>query len=254
MLKISEQRSETPSTKTVRFEESMVAVAGQFIMVWVPGVDEYPMSISYHGDRYGFTYQIIGEGTAALGKKSPGETLGIRGPYGKGFAIHGKKLLLVGGGTGMAPLGPFVEDAIEHGAKVTVVCGARTKAELLFEDRSRDAGAEVFVSTDDGSKGRKGFASDLARSILEKDRFACVYTCGPEPMVETIVSLAREHSIPVQASLERLMKCGIGICDSCAIDGRHVCRDGPVFNEKELAEFRDLGSARRDACGRRIQS
>ena len=246
--------TETPSTKTIRFEESMVAVAGQFVMVWVPGVDEFPMSLSYYGDRFGFTYQIVGDGTKALGAKRPGDIIGIRGPFGKGFAKHGKKLLLVGGGTGMAPLGPFAEDAITHGSSVQVICGARSASELLFEERSKYAGANVLVATDDGSKGFKGFATELAETVLANEKFDCIYACGPEPMVVSMVRLASEHSTPIQASLERLMKCGIGICDSCALDGKHVCRDGPVFSEKQLSQFEDLGRARLDACGRKVKT
>lgn len=254
MLKVKEHMSETPSTKTIMFEESMVAVAGQFVMVWVPGVDEFPMSLSYYGDRFGFTYQIVGDGTKALAAKRPGEVIGIRGPYGKGFAKHGKKLLLVGGGTGMAPIAPFAEDAVTHGSEVHLVCGARTSSELLFEERSRLAGAKVMTATDDGSKGFRGFATELAGSVLSKEKFDCIYACGPEPMVVTLLGLAKKNSTPIQASLERLMKCGIGVCDSCAIDGKHICKDGPVFSEKDLSEFEDLGRARLDACGRRVKT
>jgi dihydroorotate dehydrogenase electron transfer subunit len=252
MFKIVENRVETPSTKTMIFEEGLRATSGQFVMVWVPGVDEFPMSVSYSGDRLGVTYQIIGEGTKALASKCPGEKVGIRGPYGKGFAIHGKRLLVVAGGLGMAPLGLFVEEATSHGAKVDVVLGARSSKELLFEGRAARAGARVHISTDDGSKGFKGLATQLAAEVLEKDRFDCVYTCGPEKMIVGLLTLADKKGVPMQASLERIMKCGIGICDSCALDGKHVCRDGPVFNERELRSFSELGKTKLDMCGRKV--
>jgi dihydroorotate dehydrogenase electron transfer subunit len=252
MFTIAEHFEETPTTKTIRFEQSLVAAAGQFVMVWVPGVDEFPMSVSYSGERLGITYQIVGEGTRALASKEAGDKIGIRGPYGKGFAIHGRKLIAVGGGTGMAALGPFVEDAITHRATVDVVLGARTSKELLFEGRSQRAGAKVHVSTDDGSKGFKGLATELARSVLEKERFDCIYACGPEKMIVGVLKMADERGIPVQASLERIMKCGIGVCDSCALDGKHVCRDGPVFSEHELRMFADLGKVKLDTSGRRV--
>lgn len=252
MFRIAQHLDETASTRTIRFDEMLVATAGQFVMVWVPGVDEFPMSVSYSGDGFGITYQVIGEGTRALAEKKAGDMIGIRGPYGKGFAIHGKRLLVVAGGLGMAPLGLFVEEATAHGAKVDVVLGAKSSKELLFEERCSRAGARVHISTDDGTKGSRGFATELAATVIEKDRFDCVYTCGPEKMIAGLLDIAGKRGVPMQASLERIMKCGIGVCDSCALDGKHVCRDGPVFNERELRSFSDLGKTKLDTCGRKV--
>lgn len=251
MLTVAENRHETPSSKTMMFEEKFHAVPGQFVMVWVPGVDEFPMSVSFMGEQPGITYQVIGEGTRTLAEKRPGEKVGIRGPYGKGFAIHGLKLLVVGGGLGMAPLAPFVEDAIEHKASVEVVVGARTAEELLFVDRVSRAGAAVHISTDDGSRGFKGLATELAGQVAGRAAFDSVYACGPEKMIVGLLGIEELARLPLQASLERIIKCGIGICDSCALDGKHVCRDGPVFNERELRTFEDLGRTKLDSCGRR---
>ena len=252
MLSISEHVDDAPAVKTIRFDESMVAAPGQFVMVWVPGVDEFPMSVSYAGERFGFTYQILGDGTKALSAKRTGEILGVRGPYGHGFSIRGKRLLMVAGGLGMAPIAPFVEQAVEHKASVDLVIGAKSAANLLFEKRAVAAGARVHIATDDGTKGVKGFASDLAEALVKKEKFDAVYTCGPEPMIVKVLGIASARGIPVQASLERLMKCGIGICDSCAIDGRHVCRDGPVFSDNDLRSLTDLGRAKLDASGRKV--
>jgi dihydroorotate dehydrogenase electron transfer subunit len=251
MFSIKEHRDETSSIKTIRFDGEIPAIPGQFVMVWVPGVDEFPMSLSYSGERFGITYQVLGDGTKALANKKPGERIGIRGPYGKGFSILGKKLLVVGGGTGMAPLGFFIEDAIEHKATVTAIIGARTAKELLFEGRSSKAGAEVLVSTDDGSSGFKGLATELAGDLLAKKKFDMIYACGPEKMVVGLLDLSTSRSLGLQASLERFMKCGIGICDSCAVDGKHVCRDGPVFSDHELRSFEQLGRTRLDLSGRK---
>jgi dihydroorotate dehydrogenase electron transfer subunit len=251
MYTIAEHLNETPSIRTIRFRGEIAAVPGQFVMVWVPGVDEFPMSVSYAGDGFGITYQILGDGTRALGNKKPGERIGIRGPYGKGFAIHGKRLLVVGGGAGMAPLGPFIEAAIEHKASVTAIVAARTATELLFESRSRKAGAEVLIATDDGSAGFKGLATELANDVLAKKEFDMMYACGPERMVVGLLSMAQSKSLGLQASLERFMKCGIGICDSCALDGKHVCRDGPVFADRELRSFDQLGKTKLDTAGRK---
>ncbi|OGS44264.1 MAG: dihydroorotate dehydrogenase electron transfer subunit [Euryarchaeota archaeon RBG_13_57_23] len=236
----------------MRFKEPLIATAGQFVMVWVPGVDEFPMSVSYTGDRCGITYQIIGEGTKALAYKKPGEKIGLRGPYGKGFSIRGKKLLFVGGGVGMAPLAPLVEMAAAKGASVDLVLGAKTRGDLLFESRSAVAGARVHLSTDDGSIGFKGLATELAQIVVGKQSYDCMYACGPEKMLAKLLTIATEKGIPMQASLERIIKCGIGICDSCAIDGKHVCRDGPVFSEGDLRRFTELGKSKLDAAGRKI--
>jgi len=253
MFTILEQSRETPTTWTVKIDGSMTAAPGQFAMVWVPGVDEFPMSLSYTEGQLGITYQMIGEGTKALSKMSPREAIGIRGPYGNGFSIRGKKLLVVGGGTGMAPLGPFIEQAIGHGATVTAAIGAKTAAELLFEARSRKAGADVSIATDDGTKGFKGLATELASRLVERNGYDTLYACGPEKMVAGLFQIAKRNGIAMQASLERIMKCGIGICDSCALDGKHVCRDGPVFSDKDLASFEQLGKSRLDPTGRKVK-
>ncbi len=253
MLAIAEHIDDVPGVKTIRFDESIVAASGQFVMVWVPRVDEFPMSVSYLGTRFGFTYQILGEGTKALASKKAGDIIGIRGPYGRGFSIKGKRLLMVAGGLGMAPIAPFVEQGIEHGSTVDLVLGAKSSGNLLFEERATRAGAKVHVSTDDGSKGFSGFASDLAAELLGKEKFDSVYTCGPEPMIVKVLEAATRKGVPVQASLERMMKCGIGICDSCAMDGKHVCRDGPVFSDKDLNSLADLGRAKLDASGRKVR-
>jgi dihydroorotate dehydrogenase electron transfer subunit len=252
MFTIAEHRDETPTTRTIIFEEKLAAVPGQFVMVWVPGVDEFPMSASYTSKDFGITYQVIGDGTKALAAKDVGEKIGIRGPYGKGFAIHGKRLLMVAGGAGMAPLAPFIEESIDHKVIVDLVLGAKTAGELLFEGRAAKAGANVHVSTDDGSKGLKGLATESAASVLKNERFDCLYACGPEKMIVGLLEIAEKHRTPMQASLERIMKCGIGICDSCALDGRHVCRDGPVFSERELRSFEELGRTKLDTSGRKV--
>ncbi len=251
MFAVKEHFDETRSIKTIRFDGEMSGAGGQFVMVWVPGVDEFPMSLSYSGPGFGITYQIVGDGTKALAAMRPGKKVGIRGPYGKGFGLLGKRLIVVGGGAGMAPLGLFVEDARSHGASVDVVVGARSSADLLFENRCRKAGAGVFVSTDDGSRGFRGMATELAKDLLSKRKYDAAYACGPEKMLMRLLNVTKQVSLPLQASLERHMKCGIGICDSCALDGKHVCRDGPVFSDEELRSFEELGKTKLDPTGRK---
>ena len=252
MFKIDELKTDTPNVRTVRFKGFLDAVPGQFVMVWVPGVDEFPMSVSYPGDRFGITYQILGDGTKSLSMRRSGDLVGIRGPYGKGFSIDGKKMLVVAGGLGIAPIAPLLEIAKKKRAVVDLVLGARTSKELLFERRAKVAGANVHIATDDGSKGFKGFASALAEELLRKKKYRGIYTCGPEKMIVKVVELASRYKIPVQASLERIMKCGIGICDSCALDGKHVCKDGPVFSLPDLKKLSELGRTKLDLAGRKV--
>lgn len=249
---IVEHLDETPTIKTVRMDGRIDSQPGQFVMVWIPGTDEFPMSPSHIGERFGFTYKVLGEGTKRLSAMAPGVKIGIRGPYGRGFTVRGRRVLVVAGGTGMACLIPMVEQAAAEGVAVDVVLGARTKTELLMKSRCELAGAAVHVTTDDGSEGVKGFATERARTLLEAGGFDGVYTCGPERMIVGILEASKALGIPLQASLERYMKCGIGICDSCAIDGRHVCVDGPVFSGEELMAFSDLGKTRLGPSGARI--
>jgi dihydroorotate dehydrogenase electron transfer subunit len=252
MIRIKQHKAETPNIKTIRFDRRLDAVPGQFVMVWVPGVDEFPMSVSYPGDRFGITYQILGDGTKALARKKAGERIGIRGPYGNGFKVCGRKALVVAGGVGIAPVAPLLELAKKKRISVDLVLGARTSDELLFEKRAKAAGVNVRITTDDGSKGQKGFASVLAKDLIEETKYDVVYTCGPEKMILRVVEMASKRRIPVQASIERIMKCGIGICDSCAIDGMHVCKDGPVFSLQRLKKFGELGRTKLDPAGRKV--
>ncbi len=249
---ITEQEDEAKDIRTVRLDGNMDAQPGQFVMVWIPGVDEFPMSVSYVGDNFGITYRVIGDGTRSLAAMKLGDRIGLRGPYGRGFEITGKRMLAIAGGTGMASIAPLVEIAVSSGVEADLVVGAKTSSELMMVERSERTGARVHVSTDDGSEGKKGLATDVASEVLEGGAFDCAYACGPERMIVSVLDLTKKRGLPLQASLERYMKCGIGVCDSCAIDGRHVCVDGPVFSSDELVSLRDLGRTRLNPSGRRV--
>jgi len=245
VVEIEEIIEDTPTIKTFFFRDNSHPKPGQFYMIWIPGVDEFPMSISYIGDRSGFTVKRIGAGTSRMHSLNRGDKLWIRGPYGRGFEIINGYALIVGGGSGMATLAPLIERV-----KGDVIIAARTKDELLFVDRFKDK--NIYIATDDGSAGFKGFATELAEEMLNKRRYDIIYTCGPEIMMKKIVEMAIARGIKVQASLERLMKCGIGICDSCSINGYRVCIDGPVFSENELKNMDELGEYQRDSSGRKV--
>ncbi len=251
VVPLLEVAKENRHTTTFRFRADFGGTAGQFVMVWIPGHDEVPMALSYLGPVKGITVHAYGDATRALCEFRPGDRIGVRGPYGNTFHLEGEKALAVAGGTGMASIIAAIEAFAQQGAEVTTAVGARTADELLFVDRASASG-EVHVSTDDGSRGFHGFVPALADRLLEKHKFDQILTCGPERMMKLVVDAARERGIPVQASLERYMKCGIGICDACAFDDRLVCVDGPVFTGSQLANSRDFGAFRRTKDGRRV--
>lgn len=243
---------EARDIKTITFRYPGNVVPGQFFMVWVPGVDEIPMSVSsFTKATKAITFRNVGDATDALYHLRKGDKIGIRGPYGNGFTLKGKRLLFVGGGTGIAMLTPAIEEAHKKKLETTVIIGAKTQNQLFFEKRMRRCGATVLVSTDDGSIGYKGFASELAKNVLKQEPIDAVYTCGPEPMMKTLLSYCK--TITFQASLERYMKCAIGLCGQCCIGkGLRVCHDGPIFDGVTLRKVKDFGFYHRDAAGRKI--
>ena len=253
IVKIHEVKSEAKDIKTLFFKYSGNVEPGQFFMVWIPDVDEIPMSISYiKGDIKGITFRRVGAATKALYSLKTEEKIGIRGPYGNGFNINGKNILFVGGGTGVATLAPAVEQALEKGISSTIIIGAKSSKEIFFEKRLMECGAKTYISTDDGSMGYRGYASTLAEELIKKNNFDSVLTCGPEKMMKILLSICK--NIFFQASLERYMKCGIGICGQCCIGrGLRVCTEGPVFDGKTLRTIEEFGVYKRDSSGKIIR-
>jgi dihydroorotate dehydrogenase electron transfer subunit len=209
------------------------------------------MALSYLGAVKGITVRDYGDATHVLAAFNPGDRIGVRGPYGNVFRLEGETVLAVGGGSGMASMIAAIESFAQQGAQVVTAVGAKAADELLFVERAI-AGGEVHIATDDGSRGFKGFVPALAEKLVEQMKFDQILTCGPERMMKAVVDLARRRRIPVQASLERYMKCGIGICDACALDDQLVCVDGPIFTAEQLEGSEDFGHFRRDKSGRRV--
>ncbi|HDR73656.1 MAG TPA: dihydroorotate dehydrogenase electron transfer subunit [Methanoculleus sp.] len=235
---------ETPCIKTFEFSRAFTFRPGQFVMVWVPGVDEIPMALS---SPWSISVQKVGDATAALFACDEGDMLGIKGPLGTGFSVGGRTLA-VAGGIGAAPLRHL---AIE-GSVDTFLLGARTAAELPFAHEIARM-TDIVVATDDGSIGHHGFVTDLCAEIdLTSYDHVCV--CGPEVMMRAVLGLLDEAGCAGrgQFSLHRYMKCGVGICGSCCIDpsGLCVCRDGPVFSG-DLLLGSEFGRYSRDASGRK---
>ncbi len=251
IVTVSERVVETPSTVTLRFTDPTPARPGQFVMVWVPGVDELPMSLAYAGDPKGITVKVMGEASGRIQSISPGTLLGVRGPYGNAFDLSPRRLLAVGGGSGTAVLAPAIEALVERGGDAVAALGATTASELLFADRLRDAGAVVHLATDDGSAGAPGFVTGVVEGLLRHQTFDAVWTCGPEVMMRKVVLAGRTAGIPTFCSVERWMKCGLGLCDACALGPYHVCIDGPVFPGETLLAAPGFSEFYRDASGRR---
>jgi len=252
--------TETELVKTFYFEDKICASTepGQFIMVWIPGVDEIPLSVSsINGDLASVTVKEVGEATRALNNMKEGEIIGVRGPFGTHYKIVGENALVVGGGVGTAPLMLLTSKLLEKRVKTTVIEGAKTQSELLFVDQlaklQQKNSFETIYTTDDGSYGTKGLATDAAEKVLSSGRVDAVYVCGNETMTVKVYKLTEKYKTPLQASLERFMYCAIGICGSCVIGKYRVCKDGPVFHQTQLKEVEsELGKLKRDLKGEKV--
>ena len=202
VVTVVEVFAETPSVTTLSVDRSFAFEPGQFVMVWVPGVDEVPMALS---SANSISVQRVGDATSALCALEPGDRIGIRGPYGRGFPPGGKTLA-VAGGIGAAPLLPLAE----AGRVRTFLLGARTAAELPFRSRL-GAVTDLRFATDDGSAGRHGYVADLLGEV-DLAAFEAVCVCGPEPMMAAVRDRLAEAGFLDRAyfSLHRYMKCGVG--------------------------------------------
>lgn len=262
IVQIEEIISETPTVKTLVFKDrlSYFAKPGQFLMIWIPRIEEIPMSVMINS-KEGYaavTIRKFGVGSTALFDRKKGDLIGLRGPYGNRFTLRKKyrKILVIGGGTGLVPLLRLVSFASKEKVRSTIVMGAKTKAEVFFEKVTRNIirgnNSSLLVCTDDGSYGIKGTTVTLMGKLVRDESFDCVYTCGPELMMKAVLDISNQNSIPVQASLERYMKCGIGICGSCCLDSSLVCQDGTVFDGRQLSKMLDFGFSYRDKDGQKI--
>jgi len=215
-------------TKSFVCAEKIEAKPGQFIMVWLPDVAEKPFSLT-DNNPLTFTVSEVGKFTKTINSTiKPGDKIWYRGPFGDGvFNIVTGKKVLVTGGCGCVPI-HFLAKQIKDKQNSTVIIGAKTKQELLFVNRFKEF--KSIITTDDGSKGQKGFTTDVLAKLISNQLISCVYACGPEVMLKKIADLCDKFKVKYQLSLEALMKCGFGICGSCSKGGQLVCQDGPVFS------------------------
>ena len=247
---------ETPTVRTLYFKDSILAnvLPGQFAMVWIPGVNELPMSVmvSSTQDQAALTVRKRGESSTALYNLSEGQQIGVRGPYGNSFEIKDGKILLIGGGTGLVPLMRLIKFS-KPSNHITVLMGSQTKDEVFFEETAAkligEKPHEIIPVTEDGSYGEKGYVTDVLEKLLEENTYDAIYTCGPELMMYKTVQMANKKGIFVQASLVRMMKCGVGICGSCCVNDDLACRDGTVFDGNHLSQKPEFGHFHRSKSG-----
>ncbi len=228
---------------------------GQYNMVSVFGVGEAAISISSEpgrSDSFDHTVRIVGDVTRALRRLEEGDVVGVRGPYGTGWPMEkaiGKDVLVVAGGMGLAPLRPAIthilENRTEYG-KLEILYGARTPEDLLFTDEYGDWASQNrctllttvdMVPEDEKWDGHVGVVTTLYKHMRTKPNNSIVLMCGPQIMMRFgIIGLTRGGFSPEQiyVSLERRMKCGVGICGHCQVGPVHVCKDGPVFRYESL--------------------
>ncbi|MBR1485613.1 MAG: dihydroorotate dehydrogenase electron transfer subunit [Prevotella sp.] len=218
---------------------------GQFVEIRVDGSPQTflrrPISIHYVDQAENELWLLvatIGPGTRQLAQLKPGDTLNCLLPLGRGFrwdAATDKRILLVGGGVGVAPLLWTGAQIKAEGGEPTFLLGARSAGDLLQLDTFGRHG-RVLTTTEDGSAGERGFVTQ--HTALQSETFDLILTCGPTPMMKAVARYAREKGVSCQASLENLMACGLGACLCCVektVRGNVcVCKEGPVFNIDEL--------------------
>jgi dihydroorotate dehydrogenase electron transfer subunit len=220
---------------------------GQFVMLWIPRVDEKPYGISYiDEERIGITFEVKGRFTKKLAKLKVGDLVGIRGPYGNGYPKIDKNSVIVAGGCGIAPLAPLVE---KHPDMKKVIIGGRNIEFTLFQDRFSAA----TFTTDNGTFGEKGFVTVPLKKLLEKGEISKVLCCGPEIMMQNVINLCNEYDVECFISIERYMKCGFGICGQCMCGDKVVCREGPIFNAKNIAKNDEFNKMARLKSGKKVE-
>lgn len=182
-------------------------------------------------------YEVIGRGTEILSRKKKGEYLDVLGPLGKGFTLPrtSSRVTIIAGGIGVAPLVFLAEALKKKNIKTAVLIGAKTKSLVLCEKDFKKLGFETYITTDDGTRGSKGFVSKL----FKPETGTMAYACGPNPMLKCIAGVCKRKRIDCEVSLEEKMACGIGACLGCSVkikSGRNklACKDGPVFKAIDI--------------------
>ena len=236
--------------KTFVFDYELSAKPGQYVMLWLPGVDLKPFSVAWQtAKQFGLTVIKVGPYTAELFKVKKGDKLGFNGPYGTSYDLSGKKkILIVGGGSGVASVTFLAQAAREKNIKVDFVLAAKTEDKIIYQDWLKKIGINVYHRFQDKKYER---AWDVIEDLANQNKYDGLYACGPELLLERIVDLSLKKKIFCQVSLERYMKCGIGVCGTCSIDplGICLCQSGPVVTAQFAKKITEFGRFHRDASG-----
>ena len=215
-------------------DTSAITAPGQFVNIKLGGLFlRRPISVcDVNGDQLTIIYKAVGKGTAQMAAMTAGE-LDILTGLGNGYdlTLSGKQPVLLGGGVGVPPMYMLAKQLIAQGKKVHVILGFNTASELFYEEEFKALGAEVTVTTVDGSKGIKGFVTDALKEL----EYSYFYTCGPEPMLKAVYKASATSG---QMSFEKRMGCGFGACMGCScktITGyKRICKEGPVMEKEEI--------------------
>lgn len=237
-LTIASVRTDNYRTKTFTFTEDLPAQPGQFVMAWLPGVDEKPFSIASSAP-FALTIVAVGKFSEAIHRLQPGDRLWVRGPLGQGYRFApASRLLLVGGGYGAAPLHYLAVSALAQACSVEVCLGAQSAADVILAAEFAHASIPVRITTNDGSLGKPGLVTAAVEDAIAAQKPDLICACGPVKMLQALDQLGARYDIPRQLSWEAHMRCGMGLCGSCEIPDFEpgaawlACLDGPVLESR----------------------
>ncbi len=252
---------ESSKVKTFCFSHNLKSKAGQFVMLWVPGVGQKPFSVAYaDNNEFHLTILQCGFVTAKLFVLQVGDNVGIAGPYGTAFTAQpNTHYIMAAGGIGVPPLRFLAEQvSLLKGTTLDFCLGAKNQEALIFEKiLQKIPGLRLHVATDDGSKGYRGYVTDLLPTLIKfigaggNDQKTMVAVCGPELMEKKILDICNCYRIPCEISIERYIKCGVGVCGQCAVDGLGIClcKEGPVVSRQTANKITEFGFYARDNRG-----
>jgi dihydroorotate dehydrogenase electron transfer subunit len=229
-------REENYRTKTFVLDARLDAYPGQFVMAWLPRFDEKPFSL-VDADPVTLMVTAVGPFSRLLHERRIGDLLWLRGPFGNGFHVPAeyRRLALVGGGYGVAPLHWLARTQLGWAESIIVLIGARTATDVLYTDHfaelaPRPAPLATHITTEDGSLGLRGRVTDALEPLLVAGAIDGIFACGPHGMLAALERMGSQYGAACQLSWEAYMRCGIGICGACEHDGKVLCMDGPVLN------------------------
>jgi NAD(P)H-flavin reductase len=260
-FRVAERRQDTADTWTLALEplgEGFAVAPGQFVMVYAFGIGEVPISVSgppeHAGEPVVLTIRSVGAVTQAICASAPGAVLGLRGPLGNSWPVEsaaGGDVLVVAGGIGLAPLRGVVLHALAHRddyQTVWALYGARTPQDLLYREELEawrlEIGVDVTVDAADSSwAGRVGVVPQLVAQADFRPDAVRAFVCGPEVMIHFTVEALQARGVPderIFLSLERDMRCGVGLCGHCQLGPTLICRDGPVYTQAQVASLMEV--------------